>query len=115
MTTILTVAGVTAILVTVLTLLFQYLPGLRVKWAALSTEIKKVIVLVLYLLVGAFIAFGGCWSVIAALLPQLLCSTALGFGQYAIAVLIAVGAGQGIFDLLPELKEVSAIKAERVY
>lgn len=112
---ILTVAGVTAILVTILTLVFQYFPGLRVKWAGIATEWKRLIILGLYFVFGAFVAFGGCLAALAALIPQLLCVDSATFLQYVIAVIIAVGSGQGIFELLPELQDVQAAKAERVW
>lgn len=113
MDSILTVAGITGILVTIVTLVFQYFPGLRVKWAGIATEYKRGIIFALYVIVGAIVGFGGCVEAIAAILPQLLCSTATGFGEYVVGVLLAVGAGQGIFDLLPETADVLAAKAAR--
>lgn len=99
MNDILTVAGITAIISAIFTLVFQYFPGLKVRWAELNGELKRGIVLGVYVLVGAFVAFGGCFAVLANLIPQLLCVDAMTFGQYAIAVLFAIGAGQGFFNL----------------
>lgn len=112
---ILTVAGVTAILVTIMTLIFQYFPGLRVKWAGVASEWKRLIVLGLYFVFGAIVAFGGCLPAVAQFLPQLLCVDSATFLQYVIAMVIAVGSGQGIFELLPETQDVTAAKYERVY
>lgn len=113
MSSILTVAGITAILVTLFTVVFQYVPGLRTRWGGLATDVKRFIVLGLYLAAGGAVAFGGCVDALIELIPQLMCSTAIGFSEYAIATLIAVGAGQGIFDLLPEISDVIAAKAAR--
>ena len=110
---LLSVAGVTAIILTIVTVIFQYAPGLRVKWAAVKSEFKMLIVLGAYIVVGAIVAFGGCVAFIAALIPSLLCSTAPTFLTYAVAVFFAVGAGQGVFNLLPELKDVTAAKDAR--
>ena len=44
---LLTVAGITTLVVLIFTLLFQYIPGLRVWWASLRSEAKKGVVLVL--------------------------------------------------------------------
>jgi hypothetical protein len=112
---ILSVSGVTTILVLLLTLVFQYFPGLRVKWGGLATNIKMGIVLALYIVVGAFVAFGGCAAFLVTLIPGLLCSDATTFTQFVFAVLIAVGSGQGVFELLPEKNDVTEAKADRPY
>ena len=109
----LTVAFVTILIVTVFTLLFQYFPGLRVTWAGLQTEVKSLIVLGLYLAVGAIVAFGGCVPALLVVIPALLCVGVSPFITYVVATLIAVGAGQGVFSVLPELKDVAAAKAAR--
>lgn len=101
MNEILTVASVTAIVSVLFTLAFQYFPKLKDVWASVGSEAKRIIVLALYLVVGALIAFGGCLDILAQLIPQLLCTDAMTFGQYAIAVVFAIGAGQGVFQLLP--------------
>jgi len=115
MENILNVAGITAILVFIITLLFQYFPGLRVKWAGLRSDVKSLVVLGIYLIIGATVAFGGCVAFLAQIIPQLMCADALTFIQYVFAVLVAVGAGQGIFALLPELQDVTAARSERPY
>jgi hypothetical protein len=115
MENILNVAGITAILVFIVTLLFQYFPGLRVKWAGVKSEVKSLVVLGIYIVVGAVVGFGGCVDVIAQIIPQLMCANAPTFIQYVFAVFVAVGAGQGIFELLPELKDVQAARSERPY
>ena len=111
----LTVAGVTTILVFAITLALQYFPKLRVKWAGLATNVKMLIVLGAYIVIGAVVAFGGCVELLASLISQLQCADAPTFIQYAFAVMVAVGAGQGVFSLLPELKDVEGAKIERSY
>ena len=60
-----------------------------------------------YIVIGAVVAFGGCIEALKELIPALLCSDATTFTQYVFAVLLAVGGGQGVFGLLPELKDVT--------
>lgn len=115
MENILTVAGVTTILVFILTLVFQYFPKLRVMWAGLKSEIKMLVMLGAYLIFGAIVAFGGCVEFLANLISQLQCADAPTFIQYIFAVFVAVGAGQGVFTLLPELQDVTAARSERPY
>jgi len=111
----LTVAGVTSILVFVITLVLQYFPKLRVKWAELASNVKMLLILGAYIVIGAVVAFGGCVALLAGLIPQLQCVDAPTFVQYAFAVMVAIGAGQGVFSLLPELKDVEGAKIERSY
>jgi hypothetical protein len=113
MDTILTVTGVTSILVILISLLFQYFPGLRVKWGGVNSEVKMLSILAAYILIGAFVAFGGCIAFIKNLIPSLMCSDVPTFFQYVTAVIIAVGGGQGVFKLLPEMQDVSYARAIR--
>jgi hypothetical protein len=113
MESVLSVAGVTTIIVFILTLFFQYAPVLREKWAGVKSEVKMLSVLGAYILIGAIVAFGGCLQFLADLIPQLLCSDAPTFMNYVFAVFVAVGGGQGVFSLMPEMKRVAAVKAER--
>jgi len=111
----LSVAGITTIIVFIVTLVLQYFPKLRVKWAALKSEVKMLSILGAYALIGAIVAFGGCVDLLAGLLPQLQCVDAPTFIQYVFAVMVAIGAGQGVFSLMPELKDVEGAKIERSY
>ena len=111
---LLSVAGITTIVALLFTLLFQYVPGLRVKWAAQSSDTKRVIVLGVYLITGAIVAFGGCFPAFAnALGLPLMCVALSSFVSFAFGVLVAIGAGQGVFSLLPELADVAAVKDAR--
>ena len=113
MNEILSVAGITSILAVIVTLIFQYAPGLRILWGGLASNLKMLVVLALYVIVGAVVAFGGCVAIFAQFVPSLLCSDGVTFVQFVVAVLIAVGSGQGVFGLLPELNDVSIAKAAR--
>jgi hypothetical protein len=110
---LLTVAGITTIVVIIFTLLFQYFPGLRVWWGGQKTEVKKLIILALYIVVGAIVAFGGCLQSLRELLAALSCYSPAQFLEYVIGTLIAVGAGQGVFALMPELNDVREARAMR--
>jgi hypothetical protein len=107
METILSVAGVTAILVLFATVLLQYFPKLRIAWGGVKSEVKMLSVLAAYFVVGAIVGFGGCLPELKELFPKLICADTASFIEYAFAVLFAVGAGQGVFGLLPELKDVT--------
>jgi hypothetical protein len=110
---ILSVAGITSILVVLITFAFQYFPVLRVKWGGLASNVKMLIVLALYLVIGAIVGFGGCVPLFVSLIPNLMCTEPVTFFQYAFAVLAAIGSGQGVFSLLPELNDVTMAKAAR--
>ena len=113
MNELLSVAGITTIIALGLTVLFQYVPVLRTKWASVPGEAKKAIVLGMYIVVGAVVAFGGCIQALGNIVPKLGCVPLPDFLTYAFAVVIAVGAGQGVFGLLPEAADVTVAKAVR--
>ncbi len=110
---ILSIGGITAIISVLVTLVLQFVPGLRVKWAGLSSAFKGLAILGMYVIVGAVVAFGGCVEFLKAIFSTLLCSDAPTFVNYVIAVLMAIAGGQGLFNLLPELADVSAAKEAR--
>jgi len=112
-TELLSVAGITSIVAIFFTLLFQYFPGLRVAWGGLASNAKKMIVLGIYVVVGAVAAFGGCVPAIANVVPALGCVGARAFLDFFVGVLIAIGAGQGVFAILPELGDVTEAKELR--
>jgi len=110
---LLSVAGITTILVLLITVVFQYLPGLRVYWGEVKSEVKMLCVLALYIVAGAFVAFGGCIPALAGIFPGLICADAPTFLNYVFAVFIAVGSGQGVFSLMPEMRDVTEAKSLR--
>jgi hypothetical protein len=107
---LLSVAGITTILVLLITVVFQYFPGLRVFWGGVKSEVKMLSVLALYIVAGAIVAFGGCIPALAGIFPGLICADAPTFLNYVFAVFIAVGSGQGVFSLLPEMRDVTFAK-----
>jgi hypothetical protein len=115
MESLLSVGGITTLLVLILTVLFQYVPGLRVIWGGVKSEVKMLVVLGIYFIIGAFVAFGGCLEFLASIFPKLLCVDAPTFLSYLWSVAVAIGAGQGIFSLMPELGDVTEAKYDRDY
>lgn len=107
MENILSVAGVTSILVLFITVLLQYFPKLRTAWGGVKSEVKMLSVLGSYIVIGAIVGFGGCLPALKEVIPALQCSDTATFLQYVFAVMLAVGGGQGVFGLLPELKDVT--------
>jgi hypothetical protein len=112
-TELLSVAGITTILVLLISVVFQYFPGLRIWWGGIKSEVKMLSILVLYMAAGAIVAFGGCLPELAKVVPQLVCADATTFLNYVFAVFIAVGSGQGVFSLMPEMKDVTRAKEGR--
>ena len=111
---LLSVAGITTVISLVFTVLVQYVPVVNVKWGGLPKETKKFIVLAGYFVFGAAVAWGGCIEAVKNFIPQLLCVEPATFLDYAFGVLIAVGAGQGVFGLAPEVEAVTIAKEERI-
>ena len=92
-----------------LTAAFQYVPGLRVKFAALASEVKRQIFLVL----GVAIAVG--WFVLT--LPALgVCAPATGFvcepttaialASALVGLVLGTGGMDGFFQTLPQMRDV---------
>jgi len=107
------VAGITTVVALLFTLVFQYVPKLRVFWGGVASEAKKAIVLALYVVTGAIVAFAGCIPALKELFPSFMCVETPAFINYFFGVLIAVGAGQGVFGILPELNDVADAKMAR--
>jgi hypothetical protein len=97
----------------ILSLIFSYVPGLNTKFAGLSSEIKRVIILGLCILVGAG-AFGltcaGFGSVVGA---QLACTKEGLVTLFQSIVLVAI-ANQSAYGLSPQTAGVTRAKEERV-
>jgi len=112
---LLSVSKITLVVVAIFTLFFQFFPVARVRWAALPGEVKKRILVGVYILPGAVVAFGGCFPAFAeAVGLPLLCVGTSAFGNFIFGVLLAVGAGQGAFGLIPELEDVRLAKDARL-
>jgi hypothetical protein len=114
MTNYLSIAAITTFISLVVTALFQYAPKLNVWWAARPTEEKKRLILAMYAVAGAAVAWGGCIAPLGKVFPQLGCVEVATFLEYIGGVITAVAFGQGVFGLAPEAKAVTLAKAARV-
>jgi hypothetical protein len=93
----------------VLSLAFNYIPGLNTKFAALSTEIKRLIMLGILVLVaaGAYgLSCAGWW-------PTVTCDEA-GIKTLLEALFFAAVANQTTYQLTPQLPGVKIVKQERL-
>jgi hypothetical protein len=96
----------------IISLLFSYVPGLNVKFGALASEVKRVILLGLMLGVGivAFLlsctTFGGLFGIPIA-------CTQGGFSELIKAFVFAAIANQTTYQLSTEAKAVTLVKAKR--
>jgi hypothetical protein len=101
----------------VFTLAFQYIPGLRVKFAGLPSETKRALFL------GLGIVVAGGWFV--ATLPTLgICGPALGFVcqpapvsaliSAVAALIIGTGSMDSFAQVIPEKDDVAEAKADRI-
>ena len=93
----------------VLSLAFNYIPGLNTKFAALSTEVKRLIMLGILVLVaaGAYgLSCAGWW-------PTVTCDEA-GIKALLEALFFAAVANQTAYSLSPQPSAVRKLKAGRV-
>ena len=97
----------------ILSLVFSYIPGLNTKFAGLSSEVKRLVMLGLCVLVGAG-AFGltcaGFGNVVGA---QLACDKQGLITLFQSIVLVAI-ANQSAYGLSPQTPGVERAKEERV-
>lgn len=96
----------------VLSLAFSYIPGLNVKFAALSSTTKRLIMLALLAVVAgasyglSCLGWGLAWGI------TLVCDQA-GFQALLTQFVLALVASQGMYGLSPEQKAVTEAKAAR--
>ena len=105
--TLVLVAGV------ILSLLFSYIPGLNVKFAALGSEVKRLIMLVLVVLVGGVAFLLSCTGLGEGLGIVIACTQGGALTLIQAIVLAAIG-NQTAYMLSPETKAVVRAKEERV-
>lgn len=93
---------------TVAALAFAYIPGLRVRFAALSAEAKSGIMAMLLIVISGLIIASSCLNLWVAF----ACDKAsiLGFLQVVATALVL---NQSVYSILPEAKDVRAAKAAR--
>ena len=94
----------------VLSLAFSYIPGLNVKFAALTEEYKKLSMLGLLVLVAGIVFGLTCTKYGAMLGIPLTCDEAGGFALLKILLAAAV-ANQTTFKLTPQTRGVKLAKA----
>lgn len=94
----------------ILSLLFSYVPGLNTWYAALGTEVKRLIMLVFLVLTaaGAYAVSCGGYGGFLGLEP--ICN-AEGIASLVMALISAIVANQSIFKLSPVMKSVKEAKA----
>lgn len=96
----------------ILSLLFSYVPGLNVKFAALSSEVKRLTMLLLVILVGA-VSYGlVCTGLGDGLSIGLTCTKESAI-TLIMAVIDAAIANQTAYALSPQTTDVKAAKAAR--
>jgi hypothetical protein len=91
-----------------LSLILNYVPGLNVKFAALSSEIKSAIVAGSLVVIGVLVALSSCGN----LWVWISCDQ-VGFMKLAQCILFALIANQGIYKLSPQTPAVTASKDSR--
>ena len=97
---------------TALSLAFSYIPGLNVKFAALDSTTKRLVLLAL-LAVSAGVVYGlSCLGWGTAWGIALVCDQA-GLQSLLENLLLAVIASQGVYSISPEVRSVAAAKAAR--
>lgn len=103
-----TAEGLSALAGTLAALGFAYIPGLRTKFAGLSAEAKSGIMAIVLLVIGGLVVASSCtnlWIYVSC--------TKRGILEFVQVVAYALVLNQSTYTLLPETKDVKAIKAAR--
>ncbi len=92
---------------TILSLVFSYIPGLNVKFAALPEETKRLYMLVLNVFVVSVVFGLGCLGTLQ--ITNFVCdqNTII---QYAYLLILSMVANQSVFKLSPKTKGVLIAK-----
>lgn len=96
----------------IISLLFSYVPGLNVKFGALASETKRVILLGIMLLVGVA-AFALSCTTFGGLFGIPIVCTQGGLAELIQAFVLAAIANQTTYQLTTETAAVTAVKAKR--
>ena len=97
----------------VLSLAFSYIPNLRTRFAELAKETQQLVMLGL-LVVAAAASYGlACAGILTDLFGISLTCDKAGMLGLIRALIYAVMANQGIYQLTPKAADVKEIKAER--
>lgn len=96
-----------------LMLIFAYAPGASTWFASLEGTRKRLIML-LMLVVVAFSSFGlACVGWLTLLFGLTLTCDQHGLAQMVYALILAIMANQGLYQLLPETQAVKRVKAQK--
>ena len=93
----------------VLSLFFSYIPGLRVWFAGLASEMKQLIMLGLILVISAVVYILGCNGI---LVTNIACDKA-GLVSFLYIVITAVIANQATYSITPQTNDVLVAKQLR--
>lgn len=93
----------------VLSLFFSYVPGLNVKFAVLSSEIKRLIMLGLLIVVAAAVYGLSCTTFAADIGIQVTCDQP-GLVQMVTVLILAVISNQSVYTVSPQLPAVREAK-----
>ena len=96
---------IVSIAAVLLSLVFSYIPGLRVAYGKLSTEAKRLIMLGLLVLVCAAVFALQCWSIITT---NLTCNKQ-GVIDLVQLFIVALVSNQGTYLITPQAKDVKAL------
>ena len=96
-----------------LSLAFSYVPGLRTRFAELATEVQQLVMLVL-LVVVAGASYGlACAGFLTDLFGVALTCDKAGLLGLVRALIFAIMANQGVYQLTPKAADVRFTKAVR--
>lgn len=93
----------------VLSLLFSYIPGLRVWYAGLISETKQLIMLGLILAISAAVYVLGCNGI---LVTNIACDKG-GIVSFVLIVITAIISNQAVYSISPKPGDVQAAKDAR--
>jgi hypothetical protein len=109
---LLTAAVLSALAGAGISLLFSYIPGLDVWYAAQTETAKKlVMLLIMFVIAGAVFAMN-CFGLFTGVIPEVAC-TQQGVEQYIAILITAAVANQTTYKLTPTTKRVIRAKAAR--
>jgi len=93
----------------VLSLLFSYIPGLRVWYAGLVSETKQLIMLGLILVISGAVFVLGCNGILAT---NIQCDKS-GIVSFVFIVITAIISNQATYSITPQTKDVLVAKQMR--
>jgi hypothetical protein len=104
----LTAAGIGSAAGVLLSLLFSYIPGLRIRYAALHEDWKRLVMLGAIVAVSAGIAGLSC----SGLIPIISCDKS-GLLDFAFIFISSMVANQSTYPITPQATDVKMLKEAR--